>query len=158
MKFEDIIDVLPKLTAQQRGQIAVRCTMLGTEVVIQKSCEPAELLWRGFIRVTEERDIILSSVAMAQNAASWPAFKRTCRRLDDWVKGCMAPESETERVKAYRIIADCIVRMIESWDNVPVLPSTLFKQAENATQAVEAQFPGYAAAGLLRRYVLLDAL
>lgn len=151
--FDSIIQALPGLTGEQRQQIAARCSALGVEESPGRM-DPAVLLWRGFQRAAEDRNELLLPVEMAAKASGWPRLRTFAKMLDDWVESSFRPEDETERVHAYRIVADCVVRRMLLRDVALVVPA-FFTFATQATQAVEDQFPGYAASGALRDFVLL---
>tara|TARA_R100001460_G_scaffold27881_4_gene55902 strand:+ start:2691 stop:3161 length:471 start_codon:yes stop_codon:yes gene_type:complete len=156
MKLDAIIDALAELNADQRAQIVARCKLLGAAESKSPGVDaPEELMWAGYVRELERRHMSVPMLGIIRKARGWSRFKDSTKALDEWISAYFSPEDQTERRRAFRIAADCVVRMIDEWDT-PLIPSTLLRHAESASQAIEMQFPGYASAGLLRRYVLLS--
>lgn len=114
---------------------------------------PEELLWTSFERVMAERQQTLIPLGIIRTAPGWSKYRAAAQLLSPWVALHFQPKDEVERARAYRIIAECILNMIEYWD-VAWTPNLLMQQTSNATQAVDISFPGYAKAGLLRSWLV----
>ena len=155
MKLDEIMDALPALTPQQRAELVVRCQFLGADSTPRGVDTGAELLWRGLVVAMENRNQLLPEVPQVKKTRGWSKFQKECDRLDSWVKENFQHIDETERAKSYRIVAECLVRMVLSWDR-PVTPNILMGNVGKATQAVDMQYPGYADSRLLRKYVILN--
>jgi len=146
--FDDVMAALPGMSPEQRRCVVVACNVLGMEVGGGVDA-PEDLLWRGYTRYAEECRVLLPSVGYARKMRDWAKLKRACQDLDPWVRKHFEIEDETERAAAYRLVARCVMRMVDDME-LSWLPRILMQQAANATQAVERQFPGYAQGGLLR--------
>lgn len=154
--FEDVLQVLPSLTAAQRREVAFRCQQLGagTTAPAPGGAAPEELFWSGFTSVLAERGIVCQTAASVSRLKAWPAFAAVSKELVPWIDKHFGPRDMVELARSFRIIAKCVVDVVESM-RVPMTPSVLLQQARNATQAVAHGFPDYLRAGLLRRWILL---
>lgn len=84
------------------------------------------------------------------------ACARTKREFGPAWKGvevlveAMQPKDAMERRVAINIVVWCVTERIASWSGVPLTPGVLLRTCRNqCLDAVDTQFPGYAATGLL---------
>ena len=150
-----ILAALGSLSPQERSEIAAACTALGTAKSQQGAVEEAsDLLWRGYARHMRG-SVLVPPVGVMCRTQGWSAFERAADALEPWIVKHFQPVDQQERRHAYNLVARCILTSLSARD-IPWNARVLMQQAANATQAVEAEFPGYAAAGVLRRTLQVD--
>ena len=136
------------MTKEQRRRLVAACSVLGTGIHESKGVDAPEiLLWRAFQWCAPEldlRDHQLIKVTFPE----WSGFKKSLKLLDLWITKQFKPRDEQERHACYRIVAECILKLVERMQ-VHNKPRNLLLQTLNAIHAVEEEYPGYAEAGML---------
>lgn len=159
MNTSDVIASLPDLTPADRAKVIAACRHLGVEdaapAVGKSVMSPAEMLWLGLVRTLKDQGSQAVPLGMAKKHRLWHKFAEEAAALDTWVTASFQPSDDMERLKSYRVSAGCVVRMYRKWNLNCVVP-VLLRCVKDVQESVLAAFPGYAEAGALRRFVLLN--
>lgn len=151
MRVEDIIEALPDLNNQERASIIAACTLLQEKVAEVSS--PEGMLWRGFQVFAEDSGFEIPPEAFMLKNKGWPGYKKKAALFDAWLMDQVGSMTEAEKAHAYRVAARCLMRLLDEW-GVMRTTTALMGHTHNITHALNEQFPGYAAAGQLRRALL----
>lgn len=153
--YRRVCEALPQLSREELADLRRRATFLmGGRAQDGEAQQPArddrdwllrgiedELRRRG---VTGRRPLVVDRIL----PSSWPWAEVSAAARSDLTAALGAPPDPRQLAALGQLAARCLATLLESRD-IPVGPRTMLRSADRTMEAVDAQFPGYAARGLL---------
>lgn len=147
-EFDHICEVLPRLTPRQLEQVRLRLGFLAPDEAVPPTArEDHDWLLRGLEAELRRRGVLGRGRVPAERIV--PDWRKTSTTVRDDLVAALGGRPDVRRLDALgRLVARTLADYLAG-GGVPVGPKTLLTNAGKALVALDAQFPGYAEAGLL---------
>ncbi len=141
-----VLDALPKLTRKQLAEVSGRLSLLGSD-----DSNVAAEVHRVMV------DVLGGGVMPFHSLAKSPRYGRFFRgalALDQFIADVFGRRiGKLQRVRVLMLLVRCVVNDLKE-KNLPVGPTTIGDGLCRLPEIVEDRFPGYLAAGILRKALL----
>ena len=146
MSFEEIIEALPSLSAEQIEQLKAAIDLVG-QVRSGEEVPDYKRSWEAVEWACAGKGVKVPPLRVVLKTTSAKQFRSKVPEMIKLVEE-FQPQDDTERMLASRVVAHSLVDWMEQM-KMPLIGGTVIRNMTNATVALDFAFPGYREKGNL---------